>query len=239
MKNWHDILAEVENKIHTNDILFFRGQNKMSWLLKPGLGRMGLSFAEIKDKEQRLFYDFRNFSGSLLPENQNPWQTIFWMQHYGLPTRLLDWTASFGAALYFAVKGANEDAAVWILDPCALNEKFYKGKYNLYNSDDLPSNYNYQDVFIDEKLKFPASVIALAPERYHPRLFHQGAYFTLHRDLEKGLEEICPSALWKIEIPFRLFPEAKTFLELAGINEFLLFQDLDGLSRHLKILHNV
>ncbi|MGA3283755.1 MAG: FRG domain-containing protein [Verrucomicrobiota bacterium] len=248
MKSWNDILADVTNKINSlkrPDILFFRGQNKDEalWPLKPKLGRMELSPDETKDKEKRLFYDFRNLSGSLLPENQNPWQTVFWMQHHGLPTRLLDWTASFGAALYFALKDmkedAMEDAVVWILDPCDLNKKFYKKKYNLYNSDDLPSNYNYQNIFIDEREKFPASVIALAPERYHSRLFSQSAYFTLHRDLEQGLEEICPLALRKIEIPARLFPEARTFLELSGINEFLLFPDLDGLSRYLKIFHHL
>lgn len=235
MKIWNDILTEVANEIHTNDILFFRGHNKTCWSLTPKLGRMNLTLPETKDKEIRLFYDFRNFSGPLLPENQNPWQTIFLMQHHGLPTRLLDWTASFGVALYFALKGAKEDAAVWILDPFDLNEKCYNNKYNLYNSDDLL--YNYQDIFIDGKKKLPARVFPLVPGRYHPRLFHQSAYFTLHRDLEQGLEKICPSALRKIEIPARLFPEAKSFLELAGINEFLLFPDFDGLSRHLKRIH--
>ncbi len=201
--------------------------------------RLGLLFRDLvrlhetnqQNAEMILYYDFHNFSGPLLPENRNTWRTLFLMQHHGLPTRLLDWTGSFGVALYFALKDAKDNAAVWILDPFKLNKHTVKN-HALLSPSDLASD--YEQLFISKDAKLDGSVIALAPPRHHARLFSQGGYFTLHRDLDKGLEAICPSALTKIEIPSKLFPEAQVFLKLAGINEFSLFPDLDGLCRYLR-----
>jgi hypothetical protein len=42
------------------------------------------------------------------------WLSI--IQHYGGPTRLLDFTKSFYVGLFFACEGATEDSAVWMID---------------------------------------------------------------------------------------------------------------------------
>jgi hypothetical protein len=155
----------------------------------------------------------------------------FLMQHHGLPTRLLDWSGTFGVALYFALKSATGTAAVWILDPNELN-KHTINKEGLFSSSEM--DFNYEQLFISKEVEFGGSVVAFAPPRHNPRLFNQGGYFTLHRDLDRGLESICPSALKKVETPRELFPEAEAFLKLAGINEFSVFPDLDGLCRHIR-----
>lgn len=51
--------------------------------------------------EGRAFVEFRYRSGS---HHKSSWQTLAEMQHYGVPTRLLDWTESFIHALAFALR---------------------------------------------------------------------------------------------------------------------------------------
>ena len=59
-----------------------------------------------------------------LPERSDASGWLCLMRHYGLPTRLLDWTASPLAAAYFAVSHDPKPGpgAIWILDPGELNK---------------------------------------------------------------------------------------------------------------------
>ena len=55
----------------------------------------------------------------------NNWDWYFVMQHYGAPTRLLDWTEGALHGLYFALRNnyGYDDAAVWVLNPWKFNKK--------------------------------------------------------------------------------------------------------------------
>src|SRR5262245_21675510 len=74
--------------------VWFRGCARESYSLLPSLFR----FASGVDAERQLHEEFRAF----LPQISG-WSTLFHMQHHFVPTRLLDWTANFNTALYFAL----------------------------------------------------------------------------------------------------------------------------------------
>lgn len=237
-RNWSDVIDHVAEKVSAAGVLFFRGQEKQDWDLVPALGRVSHAAEdELRRHEAELYYDFKIHAGNLLANEDDSWRVAFLMQHHGLPTRLLDWSASFAIALHFAMRHAGEhDAVVWVLDAAKLNRAM-GGTGQLVMHSDLPADYHRY--FISREVEFPHAALGLAPSRSSPRLQQQRGFFTLHRDLECGLEKLCPAALTKVPIARELFDDARAFLRLSGVNEFSLFPDLDGLARHLRTTHGL
>jgi FRG domain. len=105
---------------------WFRGQADYSHKLLPGI------FREDKYDEAAMYQEFiRRY-----PEHSNSHKTIFeWltlMQHYGLPTRLLDWSTNLLVALFFAVndeKKKNEDGAVFAFNPGSKLDDHYFSRF--------------------------------------------------------------------------------------------------------------
>ena len=231
---WQRVYEKVCETIDDfkGDILFFRGHSNAKWSLVPALGRLKDPKAELR--EGLSYFDFESRAGDLLGRDRSSWDILFAMQHHGLPTRVLDWTEVFGIALFFALKGAEGDAAVWILDPFVLNTQTTDST-TLPRPDQLGASYS--DFFIDESSRLESEAVAVAPLRYSQRVHRQHAGFTLHRDLERPLEDLCPAAVKKIVIPVKAHEDGRQFLRLAGITEFGLFPDLDGLAREVFTDH--
>jgi len=103
---------------------WFRGQAQANWPLEPKLFRF------MGPDEVSLRIDFRRLGTEMIAGSKpaDHWEWYFLAQHFGMPTRLLDWTESALFGLYFAVRerklrDKRGNAAVWILDPRWLNGK--------------------------------------------------------------------------------------------------------------------
>jgi hypothetical protein len=77
-------------------------------------------------KFRSLAYPYLDGQLPYFPFSENRssyWGWLFMMQHYGVPTRLLDWSREALVALLFALGEAvndeerNHDKVVWLLDP--------------------------------------------------------------------------------------------------------------------------
>lgn len=244
MSTWQKVLTEVKSSLLslTNegcDTVFFRGHRDTSWTLNCSLGRGRKSFSR-EDTEARLYYDFMSHGGPLLPRGISSWDVAFAMQHHGLPTRFLDWSCTFSVALYFAINPITQSpksrrsktACVWMLNPFNLNE--HAGGEQVILNPELDLEGSYYEYFITGSKSLGTKVMAVNPTRATPRQAAQKSAFTLHNDIWSPLEEFAPNQLLKIEIPESCFPEAQEFLTLAGINEYSLFPDFDGLARQLR-----
>lgn len=223
-------LKEIRQSVRHPDRIWFRGQSNADYPLLPSLFRRSSGFA----KEQLLFQRFRQLSLRVLPRRTDDWETLFDMQHYGVPTRLLDWTPTLGIAAFFAAAYApsveSRRAAIYVLDPIRLNE--YSGIAGVpFLPDD--KRLAYRPIYFDKTPFAPMYPIAVEPIFSNERMASQTGAFTIHGDNIDPIEALCPEAVKKIVLSKVAIKETMEFCELANINEFAVFPDVAGIASHV------
>jgi FRG domain len=174
--------------------LWYRGVNNSRLPLLPG------AYWRKDCEEETLFYSFQNLVPSYIDrEPSDEWEWYYLMQHYGLPTRLLDWTENPLVGLYFAVyqyrKRKNVEPCVWMMDPGNLNRITQQldvgyvivpgGRGTSFWLPEYCGRGKKVSTIVDvEDLSDNSKPIAIYPKRYNPRIVAQQGVFTIH-----GIEE--------------------------------------------------
>lgn len=216
--------------------VWFRGEACLDWTLLPGLYRNGNLSEEI------LLTRFRQSASMLIdtsPNNNFDW--LFLMQHYGVSTRLLDWSESALASLYFSISEEEHllaDGALWMLKPIELNKlaninddnKHYIPSFD----DDFLKNYDIESLKVNSRVKM--NPIATIATRNNARIQAQQGVFTIHHLEKKPLEEYCEmnQQIFKYRIPKESKENLKKELALLSFNRFSLFPELSSIGLLLK-----
>ena len=171
---------------------------------------------------------------SRLPDLDDAFKWTQIAQHYGLPTRLLDWTESATAALYFACLSPNTDGIVFVLNPMELNRLSAIGEPRIL---DPQADRDFILRFLKRgprERNRPSLPVAVNPTWSTDRLIAQKGTFTIHGSLF-SLDKAGVPSLVAIRIPEEKKPGLRTELRRVGVDEMTLFPELEHSCRHLKM----
>jgi len=220
---------------------WFRGNQDYSYTLKPGLyrGKVDRSQHVLDENDYRNDFQLKAlpFMSDVFRPPQNDWEWYILMQHYGLPTRLLDWTEGALFALHFAIADypitpQEYYPCVWALNPYKLNHLVAdRGDCVLNQYHDLKGYLN--EIWSNETLR--EHPVAIQPPYNSKRIAAQKGCFTLHGRDNRGLEEYTQlfQYLVRIDIAKDCVEDLKDELITNGIVQSIVFPELSGLSKEL------
>jgi hypothetical protein len=221
----------------------FRGLSNVNYRLETTLIRLGGPFAEL---ERHLLRNFKKYAHRKVVERDSIWHWLSVAQHYGLPTRLLDWTYSPFIAMHFATENIERydtDGVIWAVNylkahrllPKKLREKLDEEGANVFTVEMLSESVKTLKEL--EELSDRNLVIFFEPPSIDDRIVNQFGFFSMMSDPDTVLNswlENHPETWRKIIIPAELKWEIRDKLDQGNITERVLFPGLDGLGRWLK-----
>ncbi len=253
--SWEDLPANCQGQY-----LVFRGMRKAEWQLETSLERTCLSsvgsLAHASTIEAELIREFRRRFHHYSHHSPNRNSMIQWlslMQHYGAPTRLLDWTYSWQVAAYFAFENMTDEdefCAIWAINQLWANMEATK----LYQVGGPNTNFLNEQLDEDIEPEFEKMVMGhisvravfpVSPFLLDERLTIQKGIFLCPGDVKGSfLDNLLALSdlgnehnVRKLILSRKDRMRALRELDQMNISRATLFPGLDGFAQSLKIYH--
>jgi hypothetical protein len=222
-KEYLEIIDELTDAKH--EILLFRGQSDNSPLL-PSIARKDPKKDTTNIEKEMLQELRRRTQLTIKTPLSDSWELLIYAQHFGMKTRLLDWTSNPLTALWFA---------------CSNEYKLTTDSYvYIFTADSsfLINVKSKETPFATSKTRI------LRPSLNNERIIAQAGWFTAHKysksakcfvKLETNTD--LRDKLIQIKIPSRLKIEMLQRLSIFGINSETLFPDITGVCNHLNWMY--
>ena len=223
--SWGDFKASLSEKLFDSleferGRYLFRGHSNPHWHLTSTFDRMFLN--QPKAKRLRIAEDLlslfkRNLEAHEMPDEAKNNDAILLSlgQHYGLPTRLLDWSESPYIAAFFSYNSqiirrvSDSQIAIWVLDTT----------HPIWSS-------HYGVEIVD------------VPTFGNKRIRNQAGKFTLARTPFASLEEYVEAhgdsgrSLQKLLLPANVAAEALADLDAMGIHHGTVYPEIEGAAQY-------
>jgi hypothetical protein len=215
-----DLLKLLDRSKLSGESVVFRGQSKNDPLV-PAIGREPFllqgrdGYDNWIDFETDLLDQFRKHAYPYLgARSHSDWEWMFIARHYGLPTRLLDWTTNPLKGLFFAVSNFREDhqdGVFWAIETAGWMESM-EGKE--------------RSTLRDMVLTYPSHIDG--------RIVAQDGCFTVfplppaRKKFRPANKERLVRRSIKIRIPARARADIRSELDGLGVSPGTVFPGLDG-----------
>lgn len=226
---------------------YYRGLPNVNYKLSTSLTR------NCKDKaaflEPSVLSSFTKYASIEDPTlKDSVWKQMIVGQHYGLPTRLLDWTYSPLVALHFAMSESDcnqlskHDCVLWRMDMTDVNRSLpekYKEALRIKDSsvfsvDTLTRVVNRLDEY-DADMGSEA-LVNIEPPSVDVRIVNQYSFFSIipsqMTDIEDFFERKTEQTV-RYVISRSIRWDVRDLLDQYNVNERIIYPGLDGLSKLL------
>jgi hypothetical protein len=232
----------------------WRGHANIDWTLRAEVFRpssAGKAYNEVT--QIRYFMAQAEVRHQRCPPTSDLAGWLMLARHFGLPTRLLDWTWSPLVALYFGTQTDNRslsaDGCLWALEPGRLNLQMV-GKRRFFAPDEPEALETVAMAFEPDPDKVkawrkahPGHALSIAAREIDARVHVQQGMFTIHGDATdladlgysyKDYAGEPPPWRRAYRIPSRNRPALRELLRSLSMHKSTLFPDLGALAEDIK-----
>jgi hypothetical protein len=262
VSSWSHLMSELHSRRlvhsspeygdHFRSPYVFRGMDVSTWELETSLQRLPKAPGKTKLIEASLIRSFRKYANAGAFDNKSEWYVLAVAQHNGLPTRVLDWTASPLVAAHFACgkeKHKGDDGVIWCLHAGmlrAINRQNHPHAASLtgvawvYDTRMIEKDFPDLSV-LDSTHQHGPLLLLWEPPSLDSRIASQSGLLSIMNGPDESQDTFLhtqlqnnPDLILKIVIDAKAKSEIRDMLDQNGISERTIFPGLPGLCDWLR-----